>query len=109
MLRRVAHVQTGVSKELTASIIWVPAVGEIGELAVISNRSTLHYFTVCFGCWLLLTFSNTPILVILIMEIILSSETPVLKEPQGATSQKTAFFIVFAVKTSNLNILMTLP
>jgi hypothetical protein len=31
-----------------------------------------------------------------------SSETSVLKGPHGVTSQKTPFFIVTAVKTSNL-------
>jgi hypothetical protein len=36
------------------------------------------------------------------MEAILSSETSVLIEPHGATSQKVVFFIVTAVKTSNL-------
>jgi hypothetical protein len=35
-------------------------------------------------------------------EAIRSSETSILKEPHGVTSQKTAFFIVTAVKTSNL-------
>jgi hypothetical protein len=35
-------------------------------------------------------------------EALSTSETPVLKEPHGVTSQKTAFFIVTAVKTSNL-------
>jgi hypothetical protein len=35
------------------------------------------------------------------MEAIVSSETSVLKDPHGVTSQKTAFFIVTAVKTSN--------
>jgi hypothetical protein len=36
------------------------------------------------------------------MEEIRSSETSVLKEPHGVTSQKTVFFIVTAVKTANL-------
>jgi hypothetical protein len=31
-----------------------------------------------------------------------ASETSVLKEPHGVTTQKTPFFIVTAVKTSNL-------
>jgi hypothetical protein len=33
-----------------------------------------------------------------------SSETSVLKEPHGVTTQKTPFFIVIAVKTSNLTV-----
>jgi hypothetical protein len=36
------------------------------------------------------------------MEAIRSSETSILKEPHGVTSTKTAFFLVTAVKTSNL-------
>jgi hypothetical protein len=31
-----------------------------------------------------------------------SSETSVLQEPHGVTTQKTPFFVVTAVKTSNL-------
>jgi hypothetical protein len=46
---------------------------------------------------------SSPILVTLIMEAINSFETSVLKEPHGVTSQKTSFFIVTAVKTSNLS------
>jgi hypothetical protein len=38
------------------------------------------------------------------MEAIYSSETSVLKEPHCITSQKTAFFIVTAVKTSNITL-----
>jgi hypothetical protein len=36
------------------------------------------------------------------MEALLSSEKSVLKEPHGVTSQKTEFFIVTAIKNSNL-------
>jgi hypothetical protein len=36
------------------------------------------------------------------MEATRSSETSVLNEPHGVISQKTAFFIDIAVKTSNL-------
>jgi hypothetical protein len=35
-------------------------------------------------------------------EVLSSSETGFLKEPHGITSQKTPFFIVTAVKNSNL-------
>jgi hypothetical protein len=38
----------------------------------------------------------------MMMEAISSSETSVLTTPHGITSHKTAFFIVIAVKTSNL-------
>jgi hypothetical protein len=45
---------------------------------------------------------NPPILVTLIMEALKSSETSDLKLATRLTSQKTDFFIVTAVKTSNL-------
>jgi hypothetical protein len=45
---------------------------------------------------------SSPILVILMKETLSSSETSVLTEPHGITFQKTPFFIVAAVKTSNL-------
>jgi hypothetical protein len=69
MLRRVALVRTNVSGELSPFIIRVTRIGELGTLAVTSNRRTLRRF---------------------------------FQEPHGVTSQKTASFIVTAVKTSNL-------
>jgi hypothetical protein len=42
------------------------------------------------------------ILVTLMMEAILFSGTSSLQEPHGVTFQKTTFFIVAAVKASNL-------
>jgi hypothetical protein len=42
MLRRVALVTTDVSEELSASIIWVTRIGEIGTLAFTNNRRTLR-------------------------------------------------------------------
>jgi hypothetical protein len=45
---------------------------------------------------------SSPIVVALMMEAIRSNERWFLQEQQGVTSQKTAFFIVTAVKTSNL-------
>jgi hypothetical protein len=42
MLRRVALVRTDVSEELSASIIRATAIGELGTLAVTSNRCTLR-------------------------------------------------------------------
>jgi hypothetical protein len=45
---------------------------------------------------------SSPILIALMTEEISSSETSVLTEPHGVTSQNTPFFIVTAVKTSNL-------
>jgi hypothetical protein len=41
--------------------------------------------------------------------MIYSSETYVLKEPYGVTFQKTAFFVVTAVKTSNLTYRRNVP
>jgi hypothetical protein len=45
---------------------------------------------------------TSPIFVTLMMETIHSSDTRFLQEPRGTTSQKTAFYIVAAVNTSNL-------
>jgi hypothetical protein len=42
MLRRVALVRTDFSEELSASIIRVTIIGELGTLAVTSNRRTLR-------------------------------------------------------------------
>jgi hypothetical protein len=44
----------------------------------------------------------SPIHVILLMEALLSPKRWLLQQPQGVTSQKTAFFIVSAVKTLDL-------
>jgi hypothetical protein len=53
----------------------------------------------------LLVTANVPsslILVALMMEVIRPCETWFLQEPHGFTSQKTGFFIVTAVKISEL-------
>jgi hypothetical protein len=42
MLRRLALVRTDVSEERSASIIRVTRIGELGTLAVTSNRRTLR-------------------------------------------------------------------
>jgi hypothetical protein len=47
MLRRVALVRTDVSEELSASIIRVTRIGELGTLAVTSNRRMLRRNTKC--------------------------------------------------------------
>jgi hypothetical protein len=89
MLRCVALVRTEVSKERSASIIRVTRFGELGTmLAVTSNRRSLRrrdsVSTIVFlrsMRRLLVTanvFSRSPILVILIMEALRSSETSVL-------------------------------
>jgi hypothetical protein len=86
MLRRVALVRTDVLEELSAPFIGVTKIGELGTtLAVTSNRSTLR--------------GNS---VTLMMKEICSSETSVVRRATWLTSQKTAFFIVTTLKTSNL-------
>jgi hypothetical protein len=45
---------------------------------------------------------NSPILVTLMMEELRFSKTRLLQMPHGVTFQKTAFFIVTAVETSDL-------
>jgi hypothetical protein len=86
MLLCVALVRTDVSEELSASIIRVTSIGELGTtLALTSNV-----------CRLLVTANvvlSSPILVTLMIEELGSSEKSVLKEPHGATSKKTGFFI----------------
>jgi hypothetical protein len=44
MLRRVAFVRTDVSEERSASIIKMTKIGELGTLAVSSNRNTVTVF-----------------------------------------------------------------
>jgi hypothetical protein len=53
MLRRVALVRTHVSEELSASIIRLTRISELGTLAVTSNRRTLRrntFFIVRRAC-----------------------------------------------------------
>jgi hypothetical protein len=47
MLRREALVRTDVSEERSASIIRVTRIGDLGKLAVTSNRRTLRRNTMC--------------------------------------------------------------
>jgi hypothetical protein len=80
MLRRVVLVRTDVSEELSTSFIRLTRICELATtLDVSSNRRTLR-----------------------------SRKVPpkrlFLQEPLGVTSQKTPFFIVTAVKTSNLTL-----
>jgi hypothetical protein len=82
MLRRVGLVRTDVSEELSAH--YIIRVKRVRRLLVTAN------------------VPSSPILVTLMMEALSSSETSVLTRATGITSQKTAFFIVTAVKTSNL-------
>jgi hypothetical protein len=51
MLRRVALVRSDVLEELSASIIRVTTIGELGTtLAVTSNQVTWYFFAACVGC-----------------------------------------------------------
>jgi hypothetical protein len=80
VLRLVALVRTDVSEELSASFISVTRIGELGTaLAVTSNRRTLVFLRSVRR--LLVTASvvpNSPILVTLMKEALISSETSVL-------------------------------
>jgi hypothetical protein len=79
MLCHVALVRTDVSEELSASFIRVTRIGELGTLAVTSNRRTPRRNTGV--CQLLVTasaVSSSPILVTLMKEALSSSETSVL-------------------------------
>jgi hypothetical protein len=45
----VALVRTEFSEELSASIIRVKRIGELGTSAVTSSRCTLYFFVACVG------------------------------------------------------------
>jgi hypothetical protein len=75
MLRRVAHVRTDVSEELSASFIRVTRLGEIGTTLAVSSNQVVLLRSVRR---LLVTVSvvpSSPILVTLMMEALSSSET----------------------------------
>jgi hypothetical protein len=88
MLHRVALVRTDVPEELSASIIRVTKINELGTLAVSSNRHTLRRNTKSYKVLVFLrsvlrflVTANVPsslIFVTLIMEALSSSETSVL-------------------------------
>jgi hypothetical protein len=77
ILCHVALVRTDVSEELSASIIRVITIGELGTLAITSNRCVLLH-----SMHRLLVMANivpsSPILVTLMKEALSSSETSVL-------------------------------
>jgi hypothetical protein len=65
ILRRVALVRTGFSEERSASIIRVTKIGELGTTIAVTNNGRTNV-------------PSSPILVTLMMEALLSSETSVL-------------------------------
>jgi hypothetical protein len=77
MLCRVALVRTDVSKELSASFIRLTRIGELGTTLAVTSHSVVP---------------SSPIIVTLMKEAPSSSETWLLREPHGVTSQKTPFF-----------------
>jgi hypothetical protein len=74
VLHRVALVRTEVSVELRASIIRGTKIGELGTLAVTSNRRRLRR-NINLGLVTANIFPSSPILVTLMMEELSSSET----------------------------------
>jgi hypothetical protein len=90
MLRRVGLVRTDVSEDRSTSIIRVTRIGELGMLAVNSNRRTQRRNTLSpLSLW---------------WKRYVPPKRRLLQEPHGVISQKTAFFIAIAVQTSNLTI-----
>jgi hypothetical protein len=101
MLRPVALLRTDFSGELSASIIKVTKIGELGiRLAVTINRRTPLLVTVNL-------VSSSPILVTLMMEAVNFSETSVLIRTTWR-NKKTPFFIVTTVNISNLTSLVAI-
>jgi PleD family two-component response regulator len=70
MLRRVALLRTDISEELSTSIVRVTKIGELGMLAVTSNRRTLRSISS--------RVPSSSILVTLTMEVLSSFESSVL-------------------------------
>jgi hypothetical protein len=80
LLRRVALVRTAFSEEPGTSFITVTKIGELGTTqAANSNRRTLR--------------RRRQVL----------PKRRFLQQPHGVTTQKSPFFVVTSVKTSNLN------
>jgi hypothetical protein len=105
MLRHVALVRTDVSEELSTSFTRVERIGELGKTLALTTTRRTHLVFLRRVRRLLVTacvVPSSPILSTLVKEALSSSEASVLQEPHAVTSQKTQFFLVTAVKTSNL-------
>jgi hypothetical protein len=112
MLHHVGLVRIDVSEELSASFIRLTRIGEQGTKLAVNYQPThaaKKYQVFLHSVRRLLVTANvvhsSPIIVTLMKEALRSSEHRLLQEPHGVTSQKTSFFIVTAVETSNLTCL----
>jgi hypothetical protein len=75
----------------------MPSAGMLGRVALVRTNVSEERLLVTAN-----VVSSSPILVTLMKEALSSSETSVLTRATGVTSQKTSFFIVTSLKTSNL-------
>jgi hypothetical protein len=92
MWRRVALIRTDISGELSATIIRVARIGELGTLAATSKRRTLLSNT---------NVPHLPILVTLVMQALRSSETSVFTRITPSNIPEDGILHT-AVKTTNL-------
>jgi hypothetical protein len=97
MLRRLALVRPNILEECIASIVRVTIIGEIGTVWHIGLIHSVIRLVVTAN-----VVHTSPILVTLMMEAIVPTKRRFLQEPHNIASQKTAFFIVTTMKTSNL-------
>jgi hypothetical protein len=88
MLHRVALVRTDVSEDLSASFIRVTRICDLHSVRRLLVTASV--------------VPSSPILVTLMQEALVPPKRLFLQEPHGVTSQKAPFFLVTAVKTSNL-------